>query len=204
MTAKNFIKENFVLIAGLALPVLLVGFFFLAVTLPKSMVPPLKYSLLFSTETYNQAQPLPYVTSFFIGPDGRLRARLTKAQPGVYTSKKIVMYDAQSLSVREIPFTINLPTPEVVDNTEVLIPETEKYKLDGNTTSPDGYTFGSAEYGHGGLITDIFVGYRYNQDYYLRKDGAAYKIPDIGNTPYYYGSMNFIGWIVEDQKGQTP
>ena len=43
MPLKNFIKENFVLVVGLALPVLLVVLFFVASVLPKSMAVPPQY-----------------------------------------------------------------------------------------------------------------------------------------------------------------
>ena len=50
---KNFIKENLVLVIGLALPVLLVVLFFVATVIPKAYNTPPQYEVLFSVVNYN-------------------------------------------------------------------------------------------------------------------------------------------------------
>lgn len=196
MSAKNFIKENFVLVAGLALPVVLVAVFLLATALPRSMSVPPKYNLLFQMEQYGTTAQ-PYLTDLFVR-DGQLRARLKKADANAYNAKKLYVYDAKAQSVREIPYTITQVTPELVDGTEVLIPETEKYKLDSQTTAPDGYSFSAGNTGHSGLINEIFVGGGYRSHYYLSKGSVSWKLPEMNNQPYYY-NINFLGWIVGEK-----
>src|SRR4051812_28551586 len=121
MTVKEFIKENFVLVIGLALPVLLIVLFFAASVLPKSMVPPPQYELLFTETRYDQGT-YPYNADLFI-KDGRIKARVWKLpQPGGATRKKLMAYDGKTQTVREIPYDLskigNLP-----DQTEIALDE---------------------------------------------------------------------------------
>ena len=196
MALKNFLKENFVLVAGLALPVVLIAVFLLATVLPKSMSVPPQYSLLFQMDQYGSTAT-PFITELFVG-DGHLRARLKKAVPNNYNTKKLYMYDAKTQSVREISYSVPQVTPEPVDGTEVLIPETEKYILNGQMTAPDGYTFRPADTGHSGLINEIFVGGGYRSKYFLTKGNVSWKLPDTTGQPSYY-NINFLGWIVEEK-----
>ena len=199
MSSKDFIKENFVLVAGLALPVLLVLVFLAATVLPKSMSAPPQYSLLFEMDQYGNGSASPYIAELFVRDD-HLRVRLKKAPVNMpnYNRKKLYMYDAKAQRVREIAYSIAQPTPELVDGSEILVPETEKYKMDNQMTAPDGYTFRPSNSGHSGLINEIFVGGGYRSNYFLTKGNVSWKIPETVGQPYYY-NINFLGWIIAEK-----
>src|SRR4051812_31810717 len=99
MTLKNFIKENFVLVVGLTLPVILIVLFFVASVLPKSMATPPQYQMLFTESRYDNIPPSPYNVDFFV-KDGAVKARVWKipAQGGGM-KKKIMMYDGKTQTV---------------------------------------------------------------------------------------------------------
>jgi hypothetical protein len=195
MALKNFIKENLVLIIGLTLPVLLIALFFLATVLPKSLAPPPHYALLFSYIRYDYQNPAP-VNVEFIVKDTVLKARVTKVDKKIqnYNLKRLMVYEPKSESVSEIPYTL----PVLADNAETLelmLPETQNMTLDSNSTAPDGFSFEGPNYGHGGLVTELFGGGYRNQGYRIKKGSVAYKIPSVQND-YYFNGLQFIGWIV--------
>jgi hypothetical protein len=83
---KRFFKENFVLVVGLALPVLLIVGFMLASSLPQVLSDPPKYDLVFSTTDYpTNANNIPVSVRLDV-KDGVLTAQYarTPVAPGNY------------------------------------------------------------------------------------------------------------------------
>jgi len=196
MALKNFIKENFVLAVGLALPVLLVVLFFAASALPKSMAVPPQYEMLFTETRYDSQSP--YNIDFFV-KDGALKARVWKvAQPGAMVNrKKLMAYDGKTQSVREIPYDVS-KLDNVPNMTEISLDEFKNMKVDGSDKAPDGYEFenGGYGYGYGGLATDIFGGGYRSSTPRITKGAAAFKI--LNNSNNYYGyDIQFLGWVIQ-------
>jgi len=196
MPLKNFIKENFVLVTGLALPVLLVVLFFVASVLPKSMAVPPQYEMLFTEMRYDNQSMSPYNVDFFI-KDGVLKARVWEnpRQGGMVNRKKLLAYDGKTQSVREIAYDVS-KIGKVPDQTEVVLDEVKNMKVDGSEKAPDGYEFENGGYGSGGLVTDIFGGgYRTGMPR-VTKGAAVFKIPNNGNN-YYGTNIQFLGWVIQ-------
>ena len=111
MPNKRFFKENFVLVVGLALPVLLIVGFMLASSLPQVLSDPPKYDLVFATTEYPpNASNIP-VSVRLVVKDGVLKAQYvrTSAPPGGYaynTWKKLYVYEAKPRAVRELAFGV--------------------------------------------------------------------------------------------------
>jgi hypothetical protein len=83
---KSFFKENFVLMVGLALPVLLIVGFMLASNLPQVLSDPPRYDLVFSPTDYPpNATNIP-VSVRLVVKDGVLKAQYarTGVAPGNY------------------------------------------------------------------------------------------------------------------------
>lgn len=195
MTLKNVIKDNLVLVIGLTLPVLLIAIFFLATVLPKSLAPPPQYELLFSYVRYDYQNPAP-VNVDFIVKDGKVTTRVSRADKKFqnYNVKKLMVYDPKTEAVREIPY--NLPAlADDADFAEAALAETQDFTVDSSTASPDGYSFEGPNYGHTGLVTDLFGGGYRHQAYRIKKGSVGYKIPATQND-YYFNNLQFIGWIV--------
>ena len=197
MALKNFIKENFVLVVGLALPVLLIVLFFVASVLPKSMAVPPQYEMLFTSSRYDYQNQPSYNVDFFI-KDGALKARVSKnKQPGQnYTWKKLMAYDGKTQSVHEISYDTS-KIGDVPDGTEIVFDEFKNMKVDSNNKAPDGYEFDNSGYGSGGLVTELFAGGYNHNSARVSKGAVAFKIPNNTGSNYYYYDVQFLGWVLQ-------
>jgi hypothetical protein len=134
---KDWIKENLVLVIGLALPVLLIALFFVATVLPKSFGTPPQYELLFTTSKYDYQNKPEYVLDFNV-KNKQLMVKAKKYDEKTYNnaSRLLMAYDAKTEAVREIA----LDASKLSDGVEVVLEETKNMQLDTSLTSPDGYT----------------------------------------------------------------
>lgn len=195
MALKNFIKENFVLAVGLTLPLLLVVLFFFASVLPKSMATPPQHEMIFATTRYDAQNQPAYGVDFFVR-DNALRARVTKRQPNAYINQRRIMaYDGRTQTVRELPYDTS-KIGDMPDGTEIIFDEFRNLQLDSNNKAPDGYEFDNAGYGHNGLVTEFFGGYR-NRGARVKKGAVAFKIPNSYGGNYYYYDVQFLGWVIK-------
>lgn len=198
MPIKNFLKDNVVLVIGLSLPVLLILLFFMATVLPKSSATPPQHGLLFAYVRYDYQSTSPYNIDFFV-KDRALRARISTSENknSTYNKKQLMLYDGKTESVREIVFD-PAQFAKVNNNADVILAETQHLQIDSATSAPDGYRFEGPNYGHGGLIGELFGGGYRNQLYRVKKGNVAYKIPNTQNT--YYNNLQFLGWVIADSK----
>src|SRR3989344_9605030 len=105
MASKNFIKNNFVLIVGLALPVLLMFGFMIASNLPDVITDPPKYDLIFTVPDSSSNNP-PIALKLTVNKDGILMAQYTRSRKENYSYnpwKKLYIYEAKTQKVRELP-----------------------------------------------------------------------------------------------------
>jgi hypothetical protein len=202
MSGKNFFKENFVLIVGLTLPVLLMIGFMVASSLPQKMADPPKYDLVFSTTDYrNNSGGIP-VTVQLVVKDGVLKAQYTRVVPppaGYYSNnwKKLYVYEAKTQKVRELPFGLPEDMDKIVGMREETVDATKDMKLDTTLTSPDGYELSSNRYGHHGLVNGIFWGWDGSSNETRIRKGSSSVPLSTGDsrTSFYYGSVEFVGWV---------
>src|SRR5688572_18816874 len=103
----KFVRENLVLLAGIALPVVMMIGFFVASSLPQTFADPPQYDLVFFVDDYtaNTAGGLPISVKLVV-KDGTLVAQYTPVtiDNSYSTWKKIYRYEAATGTVREIPF----------------------------------------------------------------------------------------------------
>jgi hypothetical protein len=196
---KAFLKENFVLVLGVSLPVLLIIVFMIAQQLTIPSTPP-KYKAIFAVQNqyYNKK---PY--RFEVDNNGKLSVSYKQPEPNPnqhYYNKhlaQIYIYDPDLEYAR----TIKLDPPEDLKAGKVKsikTPELNNYKLNTNDVSPDGYHFTKHNRRHSGNIFSDIFGYRsYHSNYALKKDNhlVMIKIDD-----YFYGQEKFIGWVIEEEK----
>ena len=204
MPSKNFIKENFVLIVGLALPVLLMVGFMLASSIPQTVSDPPKYDLVFAiTEYPNTAGGIPVSVNLVV-KDGVLKAQYTK---GIATSmggypnnswKKLYLYQADTRKVKELSFGYPTDMEKIEGTREDVVEATKAMKLDTNLDSPDGYSLTTESYSsHSGLLGDVFWGGGgSSSDPILRKDSSRVKlVAGDGRTSFGYSNPEFVGWV---------
>jgi hypothetical protein len=200
MADRNFFKDNFVLIVGLALPVILMVGFMMAQSMPAAMTDPPKYDLIFSAPDYPSNKNLP-VSVLLVVRDGTLKAQYTRVAPQQYTYNtwlKLYRYDAKTQLVSELPFGY----PEDMDKIETMredtVEATKNLKLSTTLTSPDGYDMSYETNRHHGLVNEILWNFGNNSsEMRLRKGASSVRLTTGNNQyPFYYGSATFVGWVV--------
>ncbi|TAL39406.1 MAG: hypothetical protein EPN97_02670 [Alphaproteobacteria bacterium] len=200
MADKDFFKDNFVLIVGLALPVVLMVGFMLAQSMPAAMTDPPQYDLIFSAQDY-QSKNLP-VNVLLVVKDGTLKAQYTKVANPQYPSTmwyKLYRYDAKTQQVSELPFGYPEDMDKIETTREDTVEATKNLKLSTNLTSPDGYEMSYETNRHHGLVNEILWDFgNHSSEMRLRKGAASVRLTTGNNQyPFYYGSANFVGWVTK-------
>lgn len=196
---SNFFKDNFVLIVGLTLPVLLMLGFMLASSLPNINADPPQHDFVFAVPTADNK--LPISLKLTVDKDNILRAQYTRnvTREGYsYNSwKKLYVFEAKTQKVRELPLPYPDNMEKIASVQTAIVDATKTMKLDTTLESPDGYSLSYDGYSRSGLVGDLFIGGRYSSEPRLRKGSASVKlISSNSQVPFYYGNVEFIGWSV--------
>jgi len=198
MAFKDFAKRNFVLIVGLALPVLLVAGFMVAASLPRIVADPPKYDLVFAVAE-GGGNGVPIALKLTVDKEGSLKAQYTRNQRNGYAYnmwKKLYLYEVATQKVRQLPFPYPADMDKITETREEVVEATKGLRLDTATESPDGYSLSYDGYSHSGLVGEIFMGGRYGSEPRLKKGSSAVKLVSGGEPTYfYYGNIEFIGWV---------
>ena len=190
---KNFIKENLVLVIGLALPVLLIVLFFVATVIPKAYNTPPQYEMLFSVVNYNNQNRPDFDLSFSVkNQQLMVKPKKIEGKDNYNNTKKLMAYDGKTETMREIA----IDHSKLSDGAAMVLEETQAMTIDAATTSPDGYVLEDPNYNGNGLVGGLFGGGYRNQGYRLKKGSIGYKISNQQGN-YYYDQMQFIGWVVK-------
>jgi hypothetical protein len=199
MGLGKFVKENLVLLAGIALPVLMMVGFLLASSLPQTGDPP-QYDLVFFVDDYasNTGNNLP-VTVNLVVRDGTLVAQYLPVTAGSSYGywKKIYRYEAATQTVRAIPFPFPADLSTITGLREEPVAGLESARLDTRLQAPDGYELGGDDYRGNGLLGDLF--WRPSGASPRLRNGTSSVPLELGtDTSYYYSSSNiqFLGWVV--------
>lgn len=195
---RAFIKEHFVLIAGITLPLALIVLFSLARMVTDVAVAPPQYKAV-----YAQLDNSTYANGRFnyqVGPDGKLSVTWTgpqpyagqQAQPPVMVRSYVMIFDPVTGTQNKFPF-------EVADSVKpgtvtVTSPQMPPIEITAGTVAPDGYTYdnGNTNYHRNGLFNDIFGGGSsyYDARYRIGKNGKSFMLPLQDR----YSQFDFIGW----------
>jgi hypothetical protein len=199
MTARRFFSENFVLIVGLPLPVLLMIGFMVFATLPQAVSDPPRYDLVFSTSDFNAGQGNLPVSVNFVVRDGKLHAQYVAYNPpGSYGNpwRKLYRYDAATQKVRQLSFGYPQDMNDITGTREEIVAATQDLTLDTTLEAPDGYQLSYEGYSRSGLFNDLFLGGGYSNEPRLRRGASSVGLAtDDSNTAFYYGDVQFIGWV---------
>ncbi len=193
---KGFLKEHFVLIIGISLPLILSLLFFVSANFKFQTIPPPQYPVIFAQDFYYRNNPeYPYklavneekVLELRYTPSANQNNNMTWQIPQVY------LYDPKTKKIEKIDL------PDITPGEKSILPieALKTKKMDSSLTSPDGFTFRSEYRGSGNLMTEVFGGGHSGRSrLILSKDG--HDFPMKIDTPYYYGDSELIGWVVEE------
>ena len=198
MPVPRFVRDNAVLLVGLTLPVVLMLGFFAAASLPESLSDPPKYDLVFSVLDYQAASSVPVSVRLMV-KDGMLTAQYTKL-PAVqgYASagwRKLYLYEAASRTVRQLEFGFPAGMETIEGTREDTVAATANLQLDTRLQSPDGYELSYGDGSRGGLLGEIFFSARSSREPRLRKGATSVSLGTNAQSPFAYGSAEFVGWV---------
>jgi hypothetical protein len=208
MPQNNFIKQNFVLVLGLALPVLLMAGFLVATAIPNMLTPPPQYDAVFSSPNNSGTRQRAVSVDLKVNKDGVLMATYTpqeKDKNNNYTYsawESLYLFDAKTQTVRPLDF----PVPDDADSIKKKVTRpvaaTKGMVLSSAATSPDGYTYSSGGYrGGGDFIGGLFWGGGHYREASLVKGNASTPIRMDAVPPYYSSiSTTFIGWVTDKRE----
>lgn len=194
---KGFLKEHFVLILGLALPIVLSAVFFLSANLQMNLIDPPRYPVVFAFNHYSYNVDYPYQIQ--VSENGTAEFHYFPPKNGEdlrnWSLPNLYIFDPKTKKGEQIDL------PKIPDTEKPLvqpIPALEGKTLSSLDTSPDGFTFREDYRGGGNLMTAIFGGgasggYRY----YFVKD--RHRFPVEPESGVYYGGGKLIGWVTGSQ-----
>lgn len=186
---SSFLKDNIAIIAGLALPVVVVVLFLLASWLPRQMVAPPQYDLLLVSQYY-AGRRSDVRMDYTVSADGKLEVRVYKAEASY--SKRLFLFDHETLSLKEI--LVEAPgDPAALPNGHlVTVAQFADRTVSTDRKAPDGYEFGFTRRRSSDLFGLFFGGH--GRRAVIKKGGAVIKISV--EEPYSYYPLTFLGWVV--------
>ncbi len=201
---KKLIKENFVLLMGILLPVVLIIAFSISNKLSTLNVEKTKYDFLFSTKGYSNSRANPEKLQVrFIVKDNQLYARVSKPKNSYNQNTTLYRYNSAEDDIEELDFefTTEMEKMEEGDKKDYLVESTQDLKLRKSAVSEDGYRY-QYSYGRGrGLMGGIFgFGYNSRQRHSIEKSrNSRYPILINNNFPYKHSKLDFISWVKNNE-----
>jgi hypothetical protein len=190
MSILNFIKENRVLVAGLALPLLLVATLAITRMIPSAVTDPPQYKVIYYSQNWSgMGSFIPKVNeagkieiSFNTNPQNS--GTMGRQTPTII----LYAYDPATQGVKNLTISYDsYMKPEITEKLSTI-------KLSSQFTSPDGYVFQEYRSRNYSLVAEIFGGSSYSNSPSLFKNGVYHDMPLP--SPY-YGTSMFLGWIIE-------
>ncbi|MEP5764241.1 MAG: hypothetical protein ABJ308_06595 [Halieaceae bacterium] len=192
MSMLKRVQENFALVVGISLPLLLVLVFWIATAIPKMTVPDPRYDMIYTADFYDYNALVHGAVRVDI-QDGKLRATFHSSDKQNYrNTPRIYYFDVSSGSIHEL--SIDIPA-DPQDGQLLSVPEAETYTLSNKSIAPDGYSFDGNYSSRSGFFF-FDGGYRYRG--IIKKDGRAIKIPTHGHQ--YQGNLRFLAWVMDDDQ----
>ncbi len=195
----QFLKENAVLVAGVALPLMLVVLFTFARALPAKNVADPQYRAVYAVQSYYYAG---YNYAYKINDDGKLEVTMNAPArnappytdsdiPADAQKAKLYLFDGAKNKTEEVE--LDLPKMDK-DTKSVKIPVKEFDTLTlASGEAPDGYKFREESYSGSSLITEIFTYRNHRTPRAIVKDGRAIPLENQA-----YGNFTFIGWVTKE------
>ena len=187
----RFATDNLALIAGILLPLLLIGLFFVAGRVTTSSVDPPRHSAIIAA-SYNERWPnQPWRITVDAGRLTILHEPGDDVAPTTFIKPQLLIWNHTTRSAT----TLDIDFDNIVEG-RVANPELERVNrrsIHAGAQSPDGYTL---EYRSGpgaGFLGEIIGFGRYRYEYVLQKNGRTFAV--TGSEPLY--ELHVIGWLLE-------
>lgn len=188
-------RSNTFVLAAVALPIVVAGFFLLASAVPRWTVPPPAHDLLVKVERPWTSPPTVGVD--FAVRDGRVVATVRPLGPQGYAQRwTLYRVDPDAGSMRAVQ--VNAPETMEAGATplEVTVDSLVGLRVSADAVAPDGYRLQERSLGGGGLVGGLFGMDRRRPRVAVAKNGrtVSLALPEQDVNPY--GPVHLVGWIV--------
>lgn len=175
-SGPSFLRKNAFLVAAVALPVAVVALFLAFSVVPRWLVPPPTYDLLFGAGgPYDQVRPR--IAVDYKVRDGRVEAVVQALPANSYPQiSSLFLFDHLTAEVREIPFDLATDLSEGDPPRTITIDALPGRHVLAQSKAPDGYELDTRSTRGPGLIGDLFGMNGYQQFASLVKSGRSVRI----------------------------
>lgn len=200
MPLMRILKENHVLVAGILLPLLLVGLLTLAKSFPFHVVPDPTFRAVYAINPYNGYGNFVYKVTDEGKLDVTFVSPKTSRQHGIPTGNakgRIYVFTPATGALEDT--SLDVPTlKEDEEKLSIPLEKLSSLKLSGQVTAPDGYRYEDRGYSHSSFLTEVLSFHsRSGPMQVVVKESRIIPIPKPTD---FYGETVFIGWVVEESK----
>ncbi len=196
---KNWCKDNAVVLAGIALPIVIAIGFFTATQIQRAAIPPPKYAVLIEAGR-------PYQTPYsFVISDNRLVLRYvppSKEEHQDNQRSRLFLFNPKDNSVREISVPPLTEEQQKIFTT-LPIEDLKNVRVSSDSLkSPDGYILDTEYRGSGNFVGEMFGSgsdRRYRAS--LNKGAQKVAVPIPYREGNYHYHTHFIAWIIPENEG---
>ena len=193
---RSFLRQNPLIVASIALPLLVVVLFVLASTLPKLFTDAPRHDLVFVVPHYGTAGRVPASLDVVVD-EGRVVAVVrNKHEQAMYPVPVVFRYEAADGDVSRLDIELPDDWSGIESGETFAVTGLDAVRIDTSVRAPDGYEFRDAAY-RGGLIFEVFGVRGRRQGISVVKNGAVHRIPVPGTGDRWYGQAIFLGWAVD-------
>ncbi|HEX5106881.1 MAG TPA: hypothetical protein VFV95_00480 [Vicinamibacterales bacterium] len=193
-TERGFLRTHAFLVAAVALPVIVAGFFIVATLIPRWTVPPPAYDLVLRAQHPYENSQLAVLAEYVVR-DNRVEAIVRKA-PETYSLRwALFLFDHATGTIREIPVKLPERVPDGETQT-VAVEQLAGMTVRADATAPDGYELTVRTGSRSGLVGELFGMDGYRQSVVLVNRGRI--VPLVLPSPYqapYGTTVQVVGWI---------
>lgn len=192
--SQEFLRRNAFLVAAVALPLVVIGFFLVATAIPRWTVPPPSYDLLFTTNDYSPSRP-PELLEFTVRGD-RLQVTARPAPPNTHPARtRLWVFDHDTMAVREIPVEVPALARDGPPRT-IEVAALAGRRLLAQPQAPDGYEVREPNSSSPGIAGELFGMRNRDRRLSIVKDGRVVPI-EIPPAQDRWISPVFLAWIVD-------
>jgi hypothetical protein len=192
----RFLRDNIFLVAAIALPLAVIGFFLLASAIPQWTVPPPAYDLVVKAGgPFNQA---PRLMVDFLVRQGRVEAHVRPVPANGYPQPAtLFLYEHETGRLAEIPVELPTALAEGDPPQDIPISALADRRVVTTSQSPDGYRLEHRPRRGPGIVGELFGMNRYDHGAALVNGGRV--VPLTLPLPHQYLSpVTAVGWVVPE------
>ena len=191
----SFMRENPLIVASIALPLLIVVMFVAATGIPRLLVDAPIHDLVLVTRYPATNRSLPVYLDIVVN-DGRAIAVVRDTSSST-NAPRVFVHESSRDRVRELQIELPATWDGIEEGSEFAIPDLARATLSTTLIAPDGYEYRGIRRRGNGLMFELFGGRGYAGDVTIGKSGAIRRISLPDDLPYWYRDPQFVGWVVE-------